>query len=124
SRWGRRIPFLFATAPLAFLSMVGLAYSPAIGRWVIHTTGSQSRDAAVIASFGVFWGVFELGSIVAAFVAFPGLINYVVPRPVLGRFFGMFRILSLGAGMIFNFFLMGKVESYYVPVFLSFGALY
>jgi MFS family permease len=124
TRWGRRIPFLFATAPLAFLSMVGLAYSPVIGRWLAHSFGAHSEDAAIVASLGVFWGVFELCSIVAAFVVFPGLINDVVPRPVLGRFYGLFRIVSLGAGMVFNWFFMGKVEQYFVPIFLTIGALY
>src|SRR5256885_3639472 len=47
SRWGRRIPFLFATAPLALLSMVGLAYSPAIGSWLAHVAGARSEDAAI-----------------------------------------------------------------------------
>ena len=124
SRWGRRIPFLFATAPLAFLSMVGLAYSPPIGRWLMHTVGAHSENASIVASFGVFWGIFELCSIIAANVVFPGLINDVVPRPVLGRFFGMFRIVSLGAGMVFQWFLLGQVETYFVPIFLTIGALY
>ena len=124
SRWGRRIPFLFATAPLAFLSMVGLAYSPPIGRWLMHAVGAHSENAAIVASFGVFWGIFELCSIIAANVVFPGLINDVVPRPVLGRFFGMFRIVSLGAGMVFQWFLLGQVETYFVPIFLTIGSLY
>src|SRR5581483_375586 len=103
---------------------IGLAYSPVIGRWVTHSFGVQNEDAAIITSLGVFWGVFELCSIVAAFVVFPGLINDVVPKPVLGRFYGMFRIVSLGAGMLFQWFFMGKVETYYVPIFLTIGAIY
>ena len=124
SRWGRRIPFLIATAPVAFAATAGLAYSPVIGRWLAHALGAQSENAAVVASFGVFWAIFELCSTVVASVVLPGLINDVVPRPVLGRFFGMFRVVSLGAGMLFQWFLMGKVETYYVPIFLGIGALY
>src|SRR5262249_53773997 len=52
------------------------------------------------------------------------LINDVVPRPLLGRFFGLFRVVSLGAGILFEFFLLGRVESHYVEMFVGIGLLY
>jgi hypothetical protein len=51
---------------------------------------------------GLSWTVFEFATI-AANAVFGGLINDVVPREVIGRFFGMFRAVSLIAGMFFNY---------------------
>jgi len=48
----------------------------------------------------------------------------VVPAPLLGRFYGLFRALSLLAGMLFSFYLMGTAESHFVAVFAGTGVLY
>jgi hypothetical protein len=40
---------------------------------------------------------------VIANAVFGGLINDVVPPALIGRFFGLFRAVSLLAGIIFNF---------------------
>jgi MFS family permease len=123
-RWGRRIPFLLAQAPLGLIAMLGLAYSPAIGAWIARVVGSTNTDQWIIRSFGVFWGVFEVCTIVTAYVVLPGLIADVVPKEMLGRFYGMFRSVSLGAGILFFFFLMGKIKTHYVPFFIAIGAIY
>jgi Na+/melibiose symporter-like transporter len=124
-RWGRRIPFLLIPTPIAVLSMVGLAFSPFIGRWAHHVLGSASPGQTVftLASFALFWTLFELCSIVCTAV-FTALINDVVPRAVIGRFFGLFRVFSLGAGMTFTWYLFGKVDTHYVPIFLGIGLMY
>ena len=123
SRWGRRIPFLLAVTPLAVVSMAGLAYSPVFGRRLAGFFGLHDENTVIIFSLGLFWMMFELSSSICQHVL-SGLINDVVPHELLGRFFGMFRILSLGAGMLFHYFLMGKVATDYVPLFLGMAALY
>jgi MFS family permease len=122
-RWGRRIPFLLVVTPLAVVSMAGLAFSPVLGRRIAHLFGSTNENTTIILSFGLFWAMFELSSIICQHIL-SGLINDVVPREMLGRFYGMFRILSLSAGMLFHYFLMGKVATDYVPIFLGMAALY
>ena len=125
-RWGRRIPFLFIPTPVAVVSMVGLAYSPVIGRWIHHApaAGLLGENAWIIICFGFFWTLFEFSSITCVSVL-SGLINDVVPRELLGRFFGLFRVFSLGAGMAFNYSLMKDIEKGpYVGVFLGIGLLY
>jgi len=52
------------------------------------------------------------------------LINDVVPHSVIGRFFGYFRALSLIAGILFSFWLGGKVHDHFPAIFLGVGALY
>jgi MFS family permease len=67
--------------------------------------------------------LFEVATIIANSV-FGALINDVVPQPLLGRFFGLFRALSLIAAIIFNFGVLGKAETAYVWICIGIGALY
>jgi MFS family permease len=124
-RWGRRIPFLLVSTPIAALSMVGLAFSPALGNFVHSISGPHSLggNSWILIFFGVFWTLFEVATIVANSVL-GGLINDVVPQAVIGRFFAMFRALSLIAGMLFNFWLLGKAETSYIWIFVGIGMLY
>jgi MFS family permease len=113
SRWGRRIPFLIIPTPIAAFAMIGMAFCPQIaGAFESATNGAISHKAALLITFGVFWTAFEIAAVTAGAV-FNGLINDVVPRPVLGRFFGMFRAISLIDGMIFNFLLLDHAESHF-----------
>lgn len=124
-RWGRRIPFLLLPTPFAVLTMAGVAFSPSIGH-AIDTAlgaGSPGPQACVLIAFSLFWLVFELATTVAN-VVFGALINDVVPQEMLGRFFGLFRAISLLAGIVFNVFLMGKAESHYMEIFLGLGLFY
>lgn len=124
-RWGRRIPFLLVASPIAAVAMMSLAAAPALGIWLHEMLGPRSPGAAVsqMVVFGVFWTVFEIASVIANAV-FGGLINDVVPQEVIGRFFGLFRAVSLMAGIIFNFCIIGHAESHFTAIFLGIGALY
>jgi maltose/moltooligosaccharide transporter len=125
TRWGRRIPFLIFSTPLAVLAMVGVAFSPALGVSLDKILGplSPGVDNSILIFLGTFWTIFEFSTFVA-YAVFTGLINDVVPQEVLGRFFGAFRALSLIAGIVFNYWLFAKSESEYVWIFLGMGALY
>lgn len=124
-RWGRRIPYLLATTPVAVTAMVGLALSPWLGRLLHEAMGPEivGLHTAILIFFGFFWVIFEFGTL-AANAVFGALINDVVPKNFLGRFFALFRALSLLAGMFFNFWLLGKAETHYLWVFIGIAALY
>lgn len=124
-RWGRRIPFLLIPTPIAVLAMLGMAFSPRLGLLLHEVLGDRSPGTGflIIACLGGFWTLFEFASIVANSV-FGGLVNDVVPQAVIGRFFGMFRALSLIAGIIFNFWMLGKAETHYIWIFIGIAALY
>lgn len=124
-RWGRRIPYLLIPTPFAALSMAMLAFSPSLGAHLHELLGASSPglNGCVLIVFSFFWSIFELATVIANTVL-GGLINDVVPAEVIGRFFGLFRAVSLIAGIIFNFWLMGKAEEYYVWIFLAISALY
>lgn len=124
-RWGRRIPYLLLTTPMATASMFSLAFSPHIGAWIHNELGltSESLNFSILLVMGLSWTVFEFATL-AANVVFGALINDVVPRGIIGRFFGMFRAVSLLTGIFFNYFLMGKVEGHFTIIFSALGAAY
>ncbi|MDR1281006.1 MAG: MFS transporter [Opitutaceae bacterium] len=122
-RFGRRIPFLLVTSPIAALGMIGLALTPFLATWAHGHFPGQSEKTVAVLCFGVFWAVFEIASITGQAI-FGGLINDVVPAPLLGRFYGLFRAVSLIDGMIFNYWLMGKVPGHYTLILLVIGVFY
>jgi len=125
SRWGRRIPFLAIHIPFVVLSMVAVAFSPVLGQGLHQLLGQSSPGLStctlIIIAMG--WGVFELATVVANAV-FYGLINDVVPSSLLGRFYGVFRAISLIASILFNYFIFGKAEEHFPLVFLGIGLVY
>jgi MFS family permease len=122
-RWGRRIPFLLVTTPLAALGMIGLALTPMLAHWVHGMFPDQNEMVVAVACFAVFWTAFELATI-AGQAVFGGLINDVVPEALLGRFYGLFRAVSLIDGMIFNLWIMGKVPDHFTLILLVIGVFY
>lgn len=121
---GRRIPYLLVSAPLAALAMAGLAFCAPIGD-LLHSVGggSLARDTSVFLVFGVFWTVFGAASVVSMTI-FNGLINDVVPTPVLGRFFGLFRAVSIVDAIIFNYFLLGWAETHFMEICLGISLVF
>jgi len=73
--------------------------------------------------FSLFWTVFELGSIISHAI-FGALLNDVVPRELLGRFFGLFRIVGLVDGIIFNFWILGYIPAHFTLIVASIGIFY
>ncbi|RRJ95235.1 MFS transporter [Opitutaceae bacterium TAV4] len=123
-RWGRRIPFLLVTTPIATFGMIGIAVTPLVARWV-HATllPGESELLVSVICFGVFWAAFEFATI-ASQAVFGGLINDIVPKPLLGRFYGLFRAVSLIDGMIFNYWIMGKVPDHFTLILCLIGVFY
>jgi MFS family permease len=125
SRWGRRIPFILLPTPFIVLSMFGLALTPALGEWLHDHVGPHGPSIAAcrIAAFAFFWTWLEIMSIIANCL-FGALINDIVPQEVVGRFFGLFRIVGLVAGIIFNYSLMGKVADHMKLIYACLGVIY
>lgn len=111
-KWGRRIPFLAGFTAIACAAMLGLALE------------SRHAAAASLWRFGACWGLFEFASITMAASLVGALINDVVPPSLLGRFFGLFRIVSLAVGIGFNYWLLAPAEKWPAPVFVGTAVLY
>ncbi len=125
SRWGRRIPFLLLAAAVGTVGTVGIAFSPRIAVELNTVLGPHSPGTTWcgLTVFGIFWVLFQF-SLVCAQATSNGLINDVIPRPVLGRFFGLWRGVSLVCGMVFNFLILGHVEAQFQLIFLVIGLIY
>lgn len=52
------------------------------------------------------------------------MINDVVPAALIGRFFGLFRAISLIVGGLLNHFLLGKAEDHFLEIFVVMGLIY
>lgn len=124
-RFGRRIPFLLFTTPFIVAGLIGLGFTPMLGDWLCRVVGPDqlSRNTAGLIFFGIFWVLLDFGTTLAGALS-GALINDVVPSELLGRFFALFRAASLIAGMLFNAFLLGLVESYSLYIFVGVGIFY
>ena len=124
-RWGRRIPYILISTPFISLSMVGLGFSPMIGSTIHDLLGpnAPSANACILATLSFFWVVYDIATVVGGAV-FGGLINDVVPREVLGRFFGFFRAVSLLAGIVFNHYMMNDAKTLYLEIYLGMALLF
>ena len=125
SRWGRRIPFMIVPVPLIVLATVGLAFAPQIGEWLDHALGSSSPGPHVssLIAMSVCWAVYEVGCIVT-YAVFGAFMADVVPQSVVGLFFGLYRAVSLLAGMAFFRNVFGQAQAHYSWIFLGAGAIY
>ena len=124
-RWGRRIPYLLFTAPLTTLAMAGMAFSPWIGAWLNRQLGHgpESLNLTVILVLGVCWTLLDIATVVAT-ALFGALVNDVVPRELIGRFYGLFRVVSLLAGILFNNFVIGHAREHYILILAGIGLLF
>ncbi|HEY0944946.1 MAG TPA: MFS transporter, partial [Opitutaceae bacterium] len=124
-RRGRRIPFLMVPAPIASLALIGMGYTRELGAWLDTLLASQSPGLITcqLLAFAVCWVVFDIFTVFVNAV-FDSLINDVVPSSLIGKFFGLFRAVSLLAGIIFNFWIIGYVENHYQTIFLGLSVIY
>jgi MFS family permease len=126
SRLGRRIPFLIATAPIIGLSMVCLAYSESLGTALNHLLGGaeHQRTTIIIVVMALAWTIFEVATIIANGL-FIALINDTVPRQIIGRFYGIFRIFSLAvASAFFGSLFNNSMMTHFQTILLVFAAVY
>jgi hypothetical protein len=100
-----------------------LGVTPLVAKWVHGHFPDQSEMMVSVACFAVFWTAFEIAAIASGAV-FGGLVNDVVPTELLGRFYGLFRMVSLVDGIIFNYWIMGKVPDYFVLILTLIGSFY
>lgn len=120
---GRRIPFLIWLTLLAMISMLGLGLTPVLAQSLHGAIGLGSERLLAVGFFVVFWTLFEV-SLWGSKPIFDGLVNDVVPRPLLGRFFALFRAIGLIDGMVFNYWVMGLVPSHFTLIMSIAGLVY
>jgi maltose/moltooligosaccharide transporter len=127
SNWGRRIPYMVFTAPLLCLFLVGLGFSDHIAGWLkTSSLPGLLRLSPYAATVGV------IGLLVIAFSFFNdfvGSVYYylfadVVPKAFLGRFLGLFRLVGIGADVVFRKWIFPHANTHMHWIFLGAAILY
>ena len=124
-RFGRRIPYLLLTTPFIVIGLAGLGVTPLLARLIRQAVGAEhiSYNLTALLVFCFFWIILDFGTTLAGAI-FNALATDVVPTEFLGRFFAMFRAVSLGCAFLFNYFVMGCAETHALVIFLGLAALY
>jgi len=123
-RWGRRIPYILLSTPFVSLSLAGVGFSPILGTKIHEFLGpnAPSLNVCILGTLTFFWVIYDFSSVIGGTV-FGGLLNDVVPRAVLGRFFGFWRAISLLCGIAFNSYWIFASE-HYVETYLAIATLF
>ncbi|MEO6847730.1 MAG: MFS transporter [Chthoniobacterales bacterium] len=128
SRWGRRRPFLMFATPVVSVCLILIPWTPNITVALQKIPFLQAffhmlPFSPLVLMFGVFILSFQLSNMFIATVYYY-LIPDTVPEPFIGRFYGLFRVFGIFAGMIFNWFVFGAAHQHMRMIFTFFSALY
>ena len=125
SKWGRRIPFILGSVPFLVVCLVMLAFGDQVGFWIHSKLGATSVSANRVAvwTFGAFLVVFTFFNTFVTSV-FWYLFNDVVPEHLLARFMSWFRIISMGAGALYNFCIFRFAGTHAMEIFIGAAILY
>ena len=127
SRWGRRRPFIFVSTPFIVLFLILIGFSSELGRGLHAVLGGFFPSLSVAdVTLGLIC-VLNTGYIFASLfvgTVFYYIFNDVVPAQFMGRFLGLFRVVSSLAGALFNFFLLQYAETHTAQIFVSAAILY
>jgi maltose/moltooligosaccharide transporter len=132
SKWGRRIPFMALTAPFLCFFLVGMGYTEDIAVWL--------RDSEGLKNFQIFGYhvtahaalLFIVGFLVLGFAFFNEFVSSVywylfadvVPHAYLGRFMGLFRMITSVSNIFFMAFVFPHAETHAKEIYLGGAILY
>lgn len=125
SRWGRRIPFFALSLPFVVGSILLLAFSDDISRF-LHISGvlsSLSPAQSAILVIGICIVAFQFADILIMSV-FNYIFNDTVPVMFIGRFMGLMRIVGGAVGFLYNYFIFKYAESHMKEIFIWTALLY
>ena len=127
SRWGRRRPFFFVSTPFIVLFLILIGFSSDLGKALHAILGGFFPSLSVASvTLGLTCVLNVAYTFAGLFVGtvFYYLFNDVVPSQLMGRFLGLFRVVSSLATALFNFFLLQYAESHTAVIFVSAAILY
>jgi MFS family permease len=116
-KWGRRIPFLLTPTPFVVLFLLGIAGTERLAHGLHGLMGGAwSFEGYRLGILGVMVVAFQVANMVVSSVYYY-LFNDVVPESRMGRFLGLFRIVSIAAGAAFQFFAFPHADQYAADIF-------
>lgn len=126
SRWGRRIPFILWSLPFLVFFLILMGFSSTIGKLVHSLIFSQSTvtvATVTICCIGLFMVGFQFFNMFVNSV-FWYLFNDVVPMAFMGRFLGLFRLVSSINGVLFNYFIYRYAETHAPIIYTGIAIIY
>jgi maltose/moltooligosaccharide transporter len=127
SKWGRRIPFMAATAPFLCFFLVGVGYTEDIAVYLRDAAWLKSAGISPFAATMTIIGFLVLGF--AFFNEFVGSVYWylfadVVPHARLGTFMGCFRIVGSAANIVYQLFVFPHAETHAKYIYIGGALLY
>jgi MFS family permease len=127
TRWGRRIPVLAIATPFVSLWLMALGFAPEIASWLHHNVAgrmaSLSPETTVVIVIGALSVCFQFFNLFVNSV-FWYFFNDVVPQAFMGRFLGLFRVVSGGAGALFSYYVFPHAQTHTRAIFVGAAVLY
>jgi maltose/moltooligosaccharide transporter len=128
SQWGRRRPFLLLATPFVTLFLILIPWSPEITTSLMKVGGIRAflellPFAPLVFVFGLLIVLFQVFNMFIATVYYY-LIPDTVPEAFIGRFYGLFRVFGIFAGMVFSWFVFGHAHAHMRLLFAFFSILY
>ena len=123
-KWGRRIPFLLVPTPFVVLFLLGIAGTEHVAhlvQWFVG--GAWSFEACRMVVLGMMVVAFQIANMIVSSIYYY-LFNDVVPEPRMGRFLGLFRIVSIAAAACFHFFVFSHADKHAPAIFAWSALLY
>ena len=127
SRWGRRIPFILFSTPVIVIFLIGVGFADKIGFGLYEhikpiLLGMTANQLAILV-IAVMMIIFSFFNTFVNAV-FWYLFNDVVPENLLARFMSWFRIVTMLASSLYNFFIFKFAESHATEIFVGAALLY
>jgi len=128
SRLGRRRPFLLWFTPPVVLSLVLLGAAKPAGAWLHRVLSAFGGNGLTVAGCTIAWIIvcYVLWVIFNAYIAqvYQYLFADVIPKEVMGKFFGLYRAVGAIGNIAFNRWALGWSELYTFHVYCLIGLLY
>ncbi|MBE6366742.1 MAG: SLC45 family MFS transporter [Lentisphaerae bacterium] len=107
TKWGRRRPYLLFATPFVVVFLILVGWSDVIGRWLYDLAWNDNGNPATViitlmAIFAVGFQTFNWFVQSVFFYIFAD----VVPKPLVGRFLALFRVVGTTAGIIFSKYIL------------------
>ena len=123
SRWGRRIPFILKTMPFLVLSLGwGDTLAPML-QGGLPFLKSVPPVTMLLTFLVTLWLIFKFFDMFVNSV-FWYLFNDVVPTQFLGRFYGLFRTVSIGTTALYNNYVYKFAETHMREIFTGAAIVY
>lgn len=123
-RWGRRIPFLLWSAPIATIALIGVGLSSDIAQMIRHTISPLqmvSRVHVTVVVVSVCIVVYSLFQMITN-NTYQFLLRDVVPQESMAWFISLFRVVGTCGTLLFQWFMFGFIKSNPAALCIGLGA--